>query len=231
MERKHLTLKSGHVTKCIFWSSLLLLILAINVTFTSCDDNDNDPRYVSYATVDSISTKEYLIILDNGKIARPKNTMSFDDSTRLIMEFSILETGDTTSNIDYNILINQYQKINTERILAYDAELLATLGNDPVDIPAGECWIANGFLTIEFLCLGESSTQHKVYMMQLPSEEGLLKLEFRHDATGDGEYQVRKSAVSFPISHLLEGLTKPAKIQVSYQDGHNSSRTIELDYK
>lgn len=207
-----------------------IVLLFANIALSSCSDEGKD-HYISYGLVDSLGQNQYLITLDDGTIVSPKNVYRLQDSLRLIMDFSILSDGDTAQHIKYNIEINALQEVPIEPILAYDQAMLDTLGNNPVEIRNGECWIANGFLTIEFFCVGLPNTQHKVHMMQLPSEDGKIILEFRHDGFDEPKYELRKGYVSFPIRQLLENQAKPVTIEVMYQDSDHRTKTITLNYK
>ena len=209
----------------------LVILFFANIALTSCDNGDSREHYISYGVAYTADNNQYLIHLDNGDVVAPKNVYQLKDSLRLIMDFSILEVGDTTQNIDYNIEVNAIREVPVESILQHDEVLIDTLGNDPIEIRNGECWLANGFISIEFFCVGLPDTQHQIYMIQQPSVGNKIMLEIRHNGYSEDRYQLRKSYVSFPITKILEGMEKPVSIDVKYQDSDHSSKTITLEYK
>lgn len=210
------------------WAIAILLVA--NTSLTSCDDDSKD-RYISYGLVDAQENNKYLIHLDDGTTVRPVNVNQLKDCLRVIMDFSIVDENDTIGGIKYNVEINAIKEVPVEYIQPYDEATADTIGNDPVEIHNGECWLANGFLTIEFFCTGLSYTQHEVYMFQHPTSDGTIALEFRHDNGDEPQRELRRSNVSFPITELVEGLEKPVTINVQYLDGDNKTQNIELTYK
>lgn len=213
--------------------SLLLLafaaLLFTNIVLTSCDDNEYEHRYWDYGVVDSLDVQQYVIRLDGGDVIIPTNGFSrLSDSLRVWVDFSIEEESDTTRK-EYKVELHNLVKVLTKPILPHDETILDSLGNDPLEIDS--YWIANGFINFKFYYYASGMKKHMVNLMQLPSQDGKIILEFRHNAFKDYASDLFRSDVSFRLGDLLDGMEKPVSIEVLYSSSPNSTKSITLTYK
>lgn len=207
-----------------------VILLMINIAFSSCKD-ETETYYRDYGTVEKIDNNNFRIKLDAGYILNPTKSgipgEALADSIRVIAYFSILEELDST----YNVNLEWTREILTKSILPYSESILDSMGNDPVKI--NRAWIASGFLNFEFLYEGGMPQPNPIHMFNLlqhPSENGKLVLEFRHNAFSDKREAIYSGIVSFPIDKLIQEIEKPEKIQIKYRDSANSTKTLEIAF-
>lgn len=208
-----------------------IVLLMVNIAFSSCSD-DTESQYIGYGTVEKTSESNYQIKMDDGYTLNPQESCipaSFlRDSMRLIVNFTMLDQLDST----YNVRINGADTILTKPILPYDESKSDSIGNDPVKI--GDVWIASGFINFDFLYSGGypyPSERHMVNLLHHSIADGILPLEFRHNAFNDQRETVYRGIVSFPLDKLTKDMEKPVKLQIKYQESANTTKTIDITYR
>lgn len=208
------------------------LLLVIPFLFSSCD-NDSDPIYEGYGMVSKIGDKQFSVILDDGNLLYPResfvNISSLKDSSRLYMQFNIMEEADSCAYVR----LTYADQILTKPILAYDESILDSLGNAPIKITRS--WFAHGFLNFEFMFSGranlDANHSHMVNLLQCPSENNKLVFEFRHNDFDDSKDKVYIGVVSFSLPKAIEDMKKPVEMIIRFQDSATSTRSITLTYE
>lgn len=221
MKNRFLTFTMG----AVFMSLLSFL-------FISCDD-DTDPIYEGYGMVNRLSNHQFAITLDDGNLIYPKefyfNPDLYQDSTRLYMQFNILQETDSCAYVR----LRYVDTILTKNIIPYDETILDSIGKDPVKI--SHAWFAHSFLNFEFMFAGRISQvnayPHMVNLLQYPAENNKLIFEFRHNDFNDYRDKVYMGVVSFPIEKIIENLEKPVQMEIKFNDFENTTRSIELTYR
>lgn len=221
MRNKHFNLTSG----------ILLILIPLVFSFTGCKD-DYETYYEGYGLVNKEGDQKFTVTLDDGYLLYPQEYYfspdKFSDSTRIRVRFNILEEKDT--NVYARIVYAD--TMLTKSILPYEESILDSVGNDPIKI--SKAWFAHGFLNFEFMFAARlhpnSASAHMVNLLQCPSEDEKLIFEFHHNDFNDSRDQLYLGAVSFPIREITEGLKKPVKMIIKFNDSANTTRSIELTY-
>lgn len=199
--------------------------------FSACKD-DYEDHYQGYGMVNLLGESSYQIKMDDGFTLHPKEapfpSSELNDSMRLSLDYSIIDMQD--SSVD--VKIHRAIEILTKPVIAYETSILDSIGNDPIKISG--YWIAHGFLNFEFIYSGGYpvvSVKHMVNLLHHTDNSDGLLFEFRHNAFGDKREQLYSGVVSFPVSNLIDNMSKPLKIKIKYRDSNNSNRTIEFNYR
>lgn len=209
-----------------------VLLLAFSFSFTACK-NDCEPIYEGYGLVNKISDNKFSVTLDDGNLIYPResyiNPARLNDSTRLYMQFNIMEENDSCAYVR----LTYADTILTKSILPYNESILDSVGNDPVKI--NKAWFAHGFLNFEFVFVGRANLNanhaHMVSLLQCPNDGNKLIFEFRHNDFDDYRDKVYIGVVSFRINEAIKDLQKPVQMVIKYNDSATSSRSIELTYQ
>ena len=212
--------------------SVAVSLLLFSFTFSACDD-DCETIYEGYGLVNKLSDNKFSVTLDDGMLLYPReywvNPSELHDSTRLYMQFNVIEEKDSCAYVR----LTYVDTILTKDVIPYEESILDSLGNDPIKIT--NHWFAHGFLNFEFMFAGRvnlgKTHAHMVNLLQCPAEGEKLVFEFRHNDFDDNRDKVYIGVVSFPIEKVVEGLKKPIKMEVRFKDSENSTRSIDLIYK
>lgn len=213
-----------YLTASLFYSLSALL-------FHSCED-DYTPTYENYGLVHKKASQSLSISLDNGKLLYPKeswvNPEYLTDSMRLFLHFNILEETDSCTHIR----MTYADSVLTKPILQYDNTESDSIGNDPVKIT--KAWITHGFINLEFIFAGgehlSNQNAHLVNLVQYPSGNNQLILEFHHNDFQDSRDRVYFGTVSFPLTSLTGKPTPPFTLQIKFKDSSLTTNTIELTH-
>ncbi|WP_294143180.1 NigD-like protein [uncultured Sanguibacteroides sp.] len=216
---------------------LRLTILFIITVFVvaSCDDDGYSLSkfWVSYGVVHKSDEDNYTIKLDNGSVIYPSYSnvpaQKLQDSTRLLVDFTILQDAIPGGKFDYYVRINGIEQILTKNILPYSEEILDSLGSDPVIV--NDYWIAQDFLTIEFFFAG-GLAHHMINLTQHQelTEDGKVLLEFHHNANGDTDRYKLNSAVAFPLNKVFSEVTDSVQLRVRYK-GFDREEHFDITYR
>lgn len=209
-----------------------LLLGGISLFLSSCE-KENDPIYEGYGLVHKQSDHSFSVTLDDGTLIYPQeyslNPCDLLDSTRLYMQFNLLEERDSCAHVR----LTYADTILTKSVLPYHESILDSVGNAPVKIT--HAWFAHGFLNFEFMFAGRAylnaNHAHMLSLLQCPSEGNKLIFEFHHNDFNDRKDKMYIGVVSFRIHSIVGNLSKPIPMVIKYQDSANSTRTINLTYK
>lgn len=209
-----------------------LLLLLLTFAFMACQD-ECEPIYEGYGLVSKTSDNKFSVILDDGYQVYPLESSippsRLNDSTRLYLQFNILEENDSTASVR----ITYADTILTKSILPYDETISDSVGQAPVKI--NKAWFAHGFLNFEFMFAGRINVNqghaHMVNLLQCPATDNQLNFEFRHNDFGDYREKIYMGIVSFPIQELIAELERPIKMNIKFNDSENTTRSITLTYK
>lgn len=216
--------------RILYLPASLFCLLSV-LLFYSCED-DYTPTYESYGLVQKKATHSPAILLDNGKLLYPKeswvNPEYLTDSMRLFLHFNVLEETDSCTYIR----MTYADSVLTKPILQYGNISRDSIGNDPVKIT--KAWIAHGFLNLEFIFAGgehlNNQNAHLVNLVQYPSGNNKLILEFHHNDFQDSRDRVYFGAASFPLTSLTGKPTPPFILQIKFKDSSLTTNAIELTH-
>lgn len=198
-------------------------IFGIAVLFLlSCDDDSYSYEFrLSYGVVEKPSMGHYTINLDNGKILYPSfsniSSDQLENQMRLLVDYTILEDADPSRGFDYYVRLNGAREILTKELVPYSLSVSDSLGLDPIELE--EPWIANGFITFDFLYAGNGLIKHMVNLVLLDEKtsDGRTLLEFRHNAyTDPGNYAIQ-GTVSFRLANTFPEATDPIPLRIRYK--------------
>ena len=120
-----------------------LLMSLLTFTFSSCD-NDTETIYEGYGLVNKLDNQGFSITLDDGHLIYPRESFidpsRLNDSTRLYMQFNIVEVKDSCAYVR----LTYADTILTKSILPYSETILDSVGKAPVKIT--QAWLAHNFL-------------------------------------------------------------------------------------
>lgn len=210
-----------------------LIVLLIVIFSLSACSKDSETYYEGYGLINKSVNGKYSITLDDGNLLYPRdsylNPGSIKDSMRMFLRFNIQEETDSCAFIR----IVYADSILTKSILPYNDSNLQITGKDPVKIT--KAWFAHGFLNFEFMYAGQypanSGHAHSINLLQLPSENGKVIFEFRHNDFDNRRDQLYMDVVSFPVQKILGDLKKPVNVMVKFSDSANTERTLEITYR
>ncbi|WP_300726091.1 NigD-like C-terminal domain-containing protein [uncultured Bacteroides sp.] len=220
--------------KIVNFLSCSIGLLLCGAVFSSCldDDNDWETFYPTLATVNSDSDPLSLVSDSYGTLI-PKNpgyikTMNADSTgQRVLAGVQFLE--EDAENKRENS--KQVQIVNLTKILTKKANDLRVegtedvFGNDPIQIVAAT--ISNYHLNIQYTLWGSNSNiAHRISLVldenSIVDEEGLLRVEFRHNAEGDRQEQPFWGMVSYTLESIPEYNSSEVKgVRIVYNSGAN----------
>ena len=225
--------------KTIHYLYATCLLFALMPAFSSCtldkdDDLANLGSDISTGTFSTLGTviindQEIAIESDLYGILIPENPeiiSSIDaDSTgqRILAGFVFL---DQSSQEGHRIrIVDLLYKINT--LPASDLRTLPedNFGNAPLQIT--DVSFSKNHLNIQYLYEGSKQIQHRVNLVLTDQSKldanGLLPVEFRHDACNDSSGQTMESIVSFTLESIPECQLPGFKgFRIIYNSGANS---------
>lgn len=220
------------------------LLAVLSITLNSCLDDDGyslGDYWVGFGML-KVESDKYVIVLDNGDVLEPvswNQTPGYDndftDGSRVLVNFTTLSdnsdgTGDPTR---YLVKINNIQSILMKGILEITEENAESIGNDPIIVQ--DYWLTDSLLNFKLKYWGYNHT-HFLNLVQdstdLVAEEGILKLELRHNANDDDTPISYTAFVSFSLNSLREEGKDSVKVRVSSTDYNNVSHTFDavFDY-
>lgn len=208
------------------------LLFVIPLLFSSCE-NESEPIYEGYGLVHKSGGDEFSVTMDDGNRIYLResfvNTSQLNDSSRLYMQFNIMEERDSCAYVR----LTYADTILTKSILPYDESILDSLGDAPIKIT--HAWFAHGFLNFEFMFAGRSyldaNRAHMVNLLQCSSEDNKLVFEFRHNDFNDSKDKVYIGVVSFHLDDSIKEAAKPIDMIIKFKESETSSRSITLTYK
>lgn len=218
------------------------VLFAFTFGFASCSDDDGyslDKRWENIVTVNKIDDNTYDFTLDNGDklwVAAPVGLNLKPKYSRAIINYTIL--SDERGEYDHYVKLNGFYDVLTKGVIYIpeDNEVKQdSIGNDPIKVHS--IWQGGGYLNIGF---GYNTGETKSHMLNLVSadpelskEDDVVKLEFRHNKSGDPEKYGVKGYVSFDLSpYKIPGRDK-VTFEISAKDFGSSGeiKTYKVEYK
>lgn len=215
---------------------LPMFFVAVLLIATSCEDDDAyslGKFWISYATVEKPSMGYYTVKLDNGNVLYPSysnvSSGDLDDRMRILVDYTILQDAPENADCDYYVKINRASSILTKELITYKESISDSLGIDPIELQ--EPWIANGFITFEYL-FGGGLIRHMVNLARHEelTPDGRVLLEFRHNAFNDPDNYSKEGVVSFKLKEAFPEATEPISLRIKYKAYDNEEKTFDLTY-
>ncbi|MDR2956306.1 MAG: NigD-like protein [Prevotella sp.] len=217
----------------------LILISTITLGYSSCSD-DIDPvdnYWASLVTINEIGGNSYDFTLDNGKklwVKYPADLNLNPKYERGIIYYTVLE--EQKEGYEHTIQLYRFYDVLTKGaiyIAEDDKVKQDSIGYDPIKVHS--MWEAAGFLNISF---GYNAGGNAAHMLNLISNEedlsvnkDVVKLEFRHNQSGDPQYYPADGYVSFDLTpYQTEGRDK-VTFEITWKDFGGQIKTKEVEYK
>lgn len=228
--------------KTIHYLYVIFLFFALIPAFSACNEYDDDlaslGNNISTGTFSTLGT----VMMNNQEITiesdlygtlipdNPEIISSIDaDSTgqRILAGFIFLSNPTNQSSLEgHDIrIVDLLYKVNT--LPASDLRTLPedNFGNAPLQIT--DASISKKHLNIQYLYEGNKHVPHRVNLVLTAQSEldadGLLPVEFRHDACNDSPEQSMESIVSFTLESIAECQSPDFKgFRIIYNSGANS---------
>lgn len=214
-----------------------LLILLVSIPFFSgCASDDGyslDKFWVEVASVVPLEGGGYYIKLDNGKKLWPATSVTGSPTayTRAQVNYTIL--SDTEGSYDHYVKVNYLSSVLTKSIIPFNEENNETLGDDKIKIL--ELWEGDDYLNIHFgVNVGGGGVLHSINMVDLGKDaDGVINLEFRHNANGDVANYGAKGLVAFDLRPYKETATETTikfRITLNAFSGSDSEYIFKYNY-
>lgn len=193
---------------------LPLSVAILSVILLSCSTDDDhyslNDAWVGFGMLyqDAGSGMGYCISLDDGDkifpVASDVNMHAFDDSSRVLVNFTILDQkADSSDWKEYYVKINQIQDILMKGILDITEQNEDSIGNDPIIVK--NAWISGDLLTFELKYWGNNEI-HFINLVKQPDQlvaaNQPIELELKHNDRDDGRLWQYSGYVSFNLSAL-----------------------------
>lgn len=211
----------------------LIILLASIPFFSGCANDDGyslDKFWVEVASVVPIEGGGYYIKLDNGKKLWPAAPVAGAPTTYTRAQVNYTLLSDSIGDYDHSAKINYLGTILTKGILRSTDE--DVLGDDKIKIL--ELWEGDDFLNIHFgVNVSGGNTLHSINMVDKGTDnEGIVNLEFRHNANGDAEKYGAKGLVAFDLRPYKNGRTSPVKFKITLNafSGSDSEYIFTYNY-
>jgi len=215
------------------------LLVALSIVFVSCLDDDDGYSLSDYWVgfgILKIESNSYTIVLDDGVVLKPvawnyspENNDEFEDGSRVLVNFTIWDEnlGDDGEVDEYLVKVNDIQSILMKGIWNITEETADSIGNDPIIVQ--EYWMADSLLNFKLKYWGYNEV-HFLNLVQdstdLWTDDGLLKLQLRHNANNDDAAVPYTAYVSFSLNSLRVEEQDSVEIQVSSFDYDEVSHTF-----
>ncbi len=224
------------VMKRIIYGLLALVCFALVSCLDDDDDNYSLGNYWVGFGIFIEDSGSYKIILDDGEVLQPvswsynwEGDSDLENGARVLVNFTILDEllNDEQEVELYYVRVNDIQDILMKGILNINEENADSIGNDPIIVK--DYWMTDsllnfklkywGYNEIHFLNLIQDSTD-------LWTDDGLLKLQLRHNANNDDAAVPYTAYVSFSLNALRVAEQDSIEIQVSSVDYDEVSHTF-----
>lgn len=229
--------------KTIIRNTLLLLSLVVlPLGLTSCNSSGYSlgDASVAIATVKSLSSSDFYILLDGGQKLYPSAPIMHNykviDGQRILVNFTLL-SGEY-NEYDHLIKINSLENILTKGVDVLENEEEDDFGDDPFLIsndkywPTG-MWVSGGYLNIAFVRPFSMSEKHRISLvknkLETSPEDEYEHLELRYNTFGDSSSRGYKALVSFNLNSLE--LEDKKGLMLKRINPKGEEETIELNFK
>lgn len=213
----------------------IAIIVGISIGFLpSCNNSDPKQEFqIKIATMNMFDESRFYFLLDDGRLLLPvESAIRFTprDHQRVILNFTTL--SDTHESFDNLIRINDLWSVLTKQVVKLTPQNAHLIGDDRVII--NDIWEGGDFLNVSFRFNWGGFRPHyinlvKNTMIESTPEDGVIELEFRHNAYGSINPFNRDGLVSFDLRPFqVEGKDKVTlAIRVREPSG---IRVIKVEY-
>lgn len=207
-------------------------VMLCGAFFSSClDDNEPETFFPTLGTINA-DGKELLIESDSYGLLIPDNpgviTSTKTDSTgqRVLAGFQYTNTTEANKQSGTRVHLIRLDKILTKK--ANDLRIEGTediFGNSPIQITAGS--ISQEHLNLQYEYYGSTNIAHRISLVLNEStkldQDGLLRVEFRHNNEGDNASDPLWGMVSYTLESIPEFDDTDCKgFKVIYNSGANA---------
>ncbi|MDR3245467.1 MAG: NigD-like N-terminal domain-containing protein [Prevotellaceae bacterium] len=176
-----------------------LFLIGIIACLYSCGLEETGDYSESFGVVKISGNETLYIESDDGEVLIPKESISTfaDAGDRVWVSYSI----ENKNNNRDTLTVSLYR---ASRIMTIDSQTESTLNDDGIDLWA--VWITQGFLTFDFRIRADNPDKIKghEYALVIPKQDitDTVFLDFRHDAKGDNNGVLCRTAVALKLENL-----------------------------
>ncbi|MGL5683229.1 MAG: hypothetical protein ACRDDZ_09330 [Marinifilaceae bacterium] len=227
---KVVKINRGYKSGLWTWLIALAFLLAINISFTSCK-NDDKEYYEAYGMVSKKSGSNYDIVLDVDKTLKLTRTTvhpsRLRDSMRVVVAYEVEE--DLGETLQARVLA--MDTILTKPILNYDDVKQDSIGYDAIRVT--EAWIAHGFINVQFIYTGAyyPRERHMINLLKKTADDGKIALQFRHNAYNDIKEVTHKGHASFKIADTFGDIELPFVFDIEFNVASDKTEKISLELR
>jgi hypothetical protein len=215
----------------VIMKKFVFILMLPLLAFISCDNDDDDDRWVSIATVSNPDNSAHFSLkLDNNKTlyVSKTNFESYRPKTgqRVLVDYTVLDRKAET----YNVKLNDAYNILTKGIFYITPETQDSIGNDPIAIR--DIWVGSDFLNVEFLYWGYGKT-HYINLVKDDSKQyadNKIHLEFRHNNNNDAQVYRYNGIVSFNLTSLLSQTSTPLELAIHIKKYNGEESVYNFEY-
>ncbi|MFV0590952.1 MAG: hypothetical protein ACK5M7_06170 [Draconibacterium sp.] len=223
------------------------LLILMSFTVVSCLDDDDDDSYslgdywIGFGILQE-DDGETVFTMDDHSMLKPVSwgynsgwDNEFTVGSRILVNYTILgDDKDENGNVStYYVKVNEIRKILKKGILDLTTENADSIGNDPIVVE--DVWMTDSLLNFQLRYWGFQKV-HYLNLVANPdnvsTDEGVVKLELRHNANMDETTYPYSAFVSFSLNELrVEGLDS-IKVEVMSTDYEDVSHIYKkvFDY-
>ncbi len=216
---------------------LLGILFCISIALVSCDDKDGHSLgdfKVDIATVDSLSSDTYALILNNGDKLWPAaaDVAYFPKSNqRVFVNYTIL-SGQQGEYANY-VKVNDIWNILTKSVVDLDVNNADEIGDDPVELNG--MWIGGDYLNVDFSFNYGGVRPHFLNLVNNTlnldnTEDDVIELEFRHNSYGSTSAILVGGFVCFDLKQFRQDSLDSVNFSIRVKDWAGI-RYFDLVYK
>lgn len=220
------------------------MLALVSIVMMSCSDDDGyslGDYWVGFGIL-KVESDAYQIYLDDGSVLKPVawNIPPWEDDewtngSRILVNFTILgdETNENGEVVRYLVKVNEAQKVLMKGVLDITEANADSIGNDPIVVQ--NYWMTDSLISFKLKYWGYYQV-HYLNLVQDPNdpttEDGVVKLELRHNANDDDESIPYTAYVSFSLNQFREEGKDSIAFEVTSTDYDGVSHTFNdvFDY-
>lgn len=222
------------LTKKSILGYITLIIVVLSSSFACNDDGYSLGDFrINIATVIPEGQESYSLLLDNGEKLWPGATDVYyrpSVNQRVFVNYTIL--SDERNGYDHYIKVNDIWNVLTKPIIELTEEIADSIGNDPIKV--NEFWIGDNYLNTSFSFNYGGEKPHAINMvintMEETEDEGVLELEFRHNAYNSKSNALYNGFASFDLKPFRQEGKDSIPITIKVKDW-DEVKTFKLMYK
>ena len=219
---------------------VISMIVLVVVGFLSCNKEDNEERYLSYATINDATNKvlktDYsssILYVEEGI----ENVPQWVAGKRLVIDYTILRAHESASMLKtYYVKINGVYDVLTKMPVKQsflDSKArVDSIGHDPINLE--DIWFTTNYLNINFsLYRNNPSVKHFINLVvdDTKTTADDVFVELRHNAYFDLQSYYRLGNVSFDVSSFVVAPKTSVKIHLSRLTYSGEMKTDTMTYK